>query len=96
MRCSATAAFTTSDWRGYFLVGITFQFHVKKDGTIMATGHLHTAEDHRGNYFTNEAETIMTADITISPKSARTAQALREYIANNHYSDEQKDKQQAE
>ena len=65
---------------GHFLVGIQFQFHVGDDGAITATGTMHPAENHRGNYFTITDETIMTADISIIMKSPETAQHLRELI----------------
>ena len=76
---------------GHFLVGISFRFQVKEDGTIMATGRLHPAEEHHGDYYTHESETILTADITLLPRSPRTAQALREYIASHQADDHQAD-----
>ena len=65
---------------GCVLIGIKFHFGVEADGTIVATGSLHPAEDHRGDYYTDEHATIMTARITISPRSDKTAQAIRTVI----------------
>ena len=65
---------------GSYLVAARFEFSVDDQNRILAHGTLHPAEEHRGDYYTHEHETLMKATVDIRPKSTETATAMRRYI----------------